>query len=124
VAKKSDPSIAMFREKGAEPIYSALLSALRARVGSVNAVEDPKKTCVHITAGKGGPAYLGLHPRKGGVLLTVVSPKPIPSARVRKAEQVSANRCHCDLLLTDPGDVDEELLEWMDQAWRLVAKKA
>jgi len=120
---KPNPAIEMFRTKGGVTIYAAQIKGFRSRVGSGNAVEDAKQTCVHVTAGKGGTAYLGFHPRKGAVLVTIRTAKPIPSPRVRKAEQVSANRCHCDVLLTDPVDVDDELLGWVAGAAELVAVK-
>ncbi len=120
---KPNPAAELFRAKDAEPIYSAIVKGLKARVGAGNAVEDPKNTCVHVTAGKGGTAYLGLHPRKGGVLVTIRTAKPIPSDRIRKAEQVSANRCHCDVLLSDPAEVDDEFLGWAADACGLVAGK-
>jgi len=123
MAKKVNPNAEMFREKGGEPIYTALVSGLKSRIGAANATEDLKQTCVHINAGEGGTAYLGLHPRKGGLLVNIRTERPIPSARVRKAEQVSKNRCHCEVILTDPSEVDEELLGWMEGAWQCVAAK-
>jgi hypothetical protein len=43
--------------------------------------QDPINICVHVTAGKGGTAYFGLHPRKGAVLVTIGTAKPpSPSA--------------------------------------------
>lgn len=123
MAKKANPNAEMFREKDGEPIYTALVSELKSRVGATNAVEDLKQTCVHINAGKDGTAYLGLHPRKGGILVNIRSEKPIPSSRIRKTEQVSKNRFHCEVILTDPGEVNEELLGWLEAAWQAVANK-
>jgi hypothetical protein len=123
MAKKANPNVEMFREKGGEPIYTALVAGLKARIGAANATEDLKQTCVHINAGEAGTAYLGLHPRKGGLLVNIQTEKPIPSPRVRKGERVSKNRCHCEVVLTDPGQVDDELTGWLEGAWRCVAKK-
>jgi hypothetical protein len=123
MAKKANPNAEIFRVKGGEPIYAALVAGLKGRVGAANATEDLKQTCVHINAGAGGKAYLGLHPRKGALLVNIRTEKPIPSPRIRKAEQVSKNRCHCEVLLTDPSDVDEELLGWLEGAWQCVANK-
>src|SRR5262245_62035444 len=100
----------MFTAKGADGIYTALVSGLRRRVGAGRACEDPKQTCVHITAGKGATAYAGIHPRVGAVLLTIRTQTPLKSARVRKVERVSRNRCHCDLVLSSEAEVDEEVL--------------
>lgn len=123
MAKKSNPSAEMFIAKDAGPIYTAIINGIKSRVSARNAIEDPKQTCVHVNAGEGGTAYLGLHPRKGAVLITIRTEKPIESSRIRKAEQVSANRCHCDTLVKDPTEVDEELLGWMESAWQSVSKK-
>lgn len=123
MAKKANPNAAMFRDKGGEPIYTALVTGLKSRVGAANAAEDLKQTCVHINAGEGGTAYLGLHPRKGGLLVNIRTEKPIQSARIRKVEQVSKNRFHCAVILTDPVEIDEELMGWLAGAWECVAKK-
>jgi hypothetical protein len=79
---------------------------------------EGKKTSVHVTAGR---AFLGVHPRKNALLITVVTELPLDSPRVRKAEQVSANRVHNDILLTSPGDVDDELRSWIASAYRLAS---
>jgi hypothetical protein len=114
----------MFTDRGADRVYSAIVSGLRAEVGAKLAVEDLKQTCVHITAGTDAVAYAGLHPRKGAVLLTVRTQSPLTSPRVRKVEQVSRNRCHNDLLIAAPGEVDAELIGWLADAARLVAPSA
>ena len=103
----------LFSSKAAEPIYSAIVGKLKKRVGTRRAVIDPKQTCVHICAGKEGTAYAGLHPRKGAVLLNIRLEAPLNSPRVRKTEQVSRNRFHCEILITNPAHVDAELLEWL-----------
>src|SRR5437764_11538429 len=95
--RKPDPAAAPFKTPESRAVYRAVLAGLRARVGRANAAEDPKRTCVHVTAGPGGTAYLGLHPRTNGLLLTVRTAAPIDSPRVRQCDRVSANRCHCDL---------------------------
>jgi len=65
---------------------SAMVSSLKERIGAANGTEDLRQTWVQINAGKGVTAYLGLHPRKGGLLVNIRTEKPIPSPRVRKAE--------------------------------------
>ncbi len=112
----SNPAQVLFAPKGADEIYAAILARLRGRIGAKRVVEDPKQTCVHLIAGEGGPAYAGLHPRKGAVLLTIRTQAPLVSERVRKAEQVSRNRCHCDLLVSSAAEVDDELIGWLEQA--------
>lgn len=119
--KKPNPCTEMFAAKGAAEIYTTLVTRLQTRVGPRLAIEDPKQTCVHIIAGPAGTAYAGLHPRKAALLLNIRLQSPLKSKRIRKTEQVSRNRCHCELLLTAPTDIDNELLTWLETAAQLVA---
>ena len=120
--KPSAECVRLFADKGGDKVYKALLNGLRSRIEQELVFEDPKSTCVHINAGKDGPAYAGAHPRTGGVLLNIVTAAPLRSKRVRRAERRSANRCHCEVLLSGEADVDEELLGWLEDAARLVSQ--
>lgn len=71
--KKATGGAGMFEERGAGEIYAAVIDRLRARIGAKAAVEDPKQSCVHVTAGPGGTAFAGLHPRTGAVLLNILT---------------------------------------------------
>jgi len=64
-------------------LYAALLDALR-DVGPFQ--EEVKKTSIHLVRDS---AFLGVHPRKTHLLVTVKSDRAIESPRVFKAEQVS-----------------------------------
>lgn len=123
MAEKVDLAKELFRAKGAEKVYSGVVSKLKKHVGAGQAVVDPKQTCVHITAGKGASAYAGLHPRKKAVLLNIRLEAPINSPRIRKVEQISRNRYNCEMLLTSPGDVDDEVLGWLEAGWKLASQK-
>jgi hypothetical protein len=116
---KNIACVQMFADKEAGDIYSAVIAKLQSRIGQQLALEDAKQTCVHIVAGKGGTAYAGLHPRKGGVLLNIRLQAPLKSKRFRKVEQVSKNRCHCEVLLSSVTDVDDEILGWLECAARM-----
>lgn len=120
MTKKQNGCVEMFAAKDAGDIYSAVVTKLQARVGSKLSVEDLKQTCVHIVAGKDGTAYAGVHPRKGAVLLNIRLQSPLKSKRVRKVEQVSRNRCHCEILLQSVSDVDDEVVSWLEEAVSLV----
>lgn len=122
MAKPSADCIRLFADKGGDKVYTALLRGLRSRIRQEMVFEDPKSTCVHINAGKDGTAYAGVHPRTGGVLLNIVTAAPLKSKRIRNAEKRSANRCHCEVLLSGEADVDEELLGWLEDAARLVSE--
>jgi len=81
---------------------------------------EPKGTCVHLCR---GPAFAGVHPRKTGVMVTLKAAVALDSPRVRKAEQVSANRAHNDLVLTSLDEVDAEFLGWLRASFDLAAPK-
>jgi hypothetical protein len=99
---------------GAAAVYGALIKALKplGRVGV-----EVKTASVHLTGAKS--AFAGGHPRKTGVLLNIRTKTKIASKRIRKVEQVSANRFHNELLLTSPADIDAELLSWLSEAYDL-----
>ncbi|MBI1756628.1 MAG: hypothetical protein HYR64_05925 [Fimbriimonas ginsengisoli] len=71
--------------------YQALVAAL-ASFGPYEVEE--KKTSLHFVAG--GGSFLGVHPRKDGLRLTIVLARRL-GERVVKAEQVSKNRFHNEL---------------------------
>lgn len=77
---------------------------------------EVKSTCLHLCRRS---AFAGVHPRKSGVLLNLRSAAPIESARIRKREQVSANRWHNELMVESAEAVDAELIGWMANAARL-----
>ena len=92
-------------------IYAGLLTDL-AYLGPFEI--EPKKTSLHITHGR---AFLGVHPRKGALLLNLVLTEKIASKRIRKSERVSANRWHNELLVTSTEDLDAELGGWILAAY-------
>jgi hypothetical protein len=94
-------------------LYKKLLAAIKP-IGPFH--EEVKKTSIHLVRGS---AFAGVHPRKQHLLLTLKAEKPIRSARVSKAEQVSRNRWHLDVKLAVSGDIDDELLAWLRQAYDL-----
>jgi hypothetical protein len=77
---------------------------------------EEKKSCLHVIAGKA--AFLGVHPRKGGLRLNIVLARPLQGARVVKAEQVSRARYHNEVDVA-ANDFDAELLGWISEAYEL-----
>ena len=92
-------------------IYDKLLAVAK-KVGDHEV--QPKKTCVHLA---NGSAFCGIHPRKNSIMVTLRTKAPIKSARVHKVEQVSKNRCHNDMKLHDPKEVDAEFIAWLKQSF-------
>jgi hypothetical protein len=99
-------------------IYAAVLSVLD-RLGPYQ-VEN-NKSSLHLTR---GCAFLGVHPRTNGLTINIVTTAPLDSPRVRKAEQVSANRWHNEVLVSSLSHIDEELTSWITRAYNLAAPKA
>jgi len=100
-----------------DPQVRALVRMLVDRVQALPGVTvDPKGTCLHLNH---RTAFAGLHPRKAALLLNLRSTAPIESDRIRKVERVSANRCHNEMLLESPGDLDGELMGWIAEAHAL-----
>jgi len=104
---KSEPAV--------EKTYAAILKAV-AKFGPVKA--DAKKTSIHLAAKTG---FAGVHPRKSAILLNIRSSAPIKSRRIRKVEQVSANRFHNEMLIASPAEVDAEVAAWLRAAYELSA---
>ncbi len=63
--------------------------------------------------------FLSVHPRKAHLLLTITSESAIDSPRVLKVEQVAPNRWHVDVKITVGGDIDDELIGWLRNAYEL-----
>ena len=75
-----------------------------------------KKTSIHLVRSS---AFVGVHPRKAHLLLTIKAAAPIQSGRIVKTEQFSANRWHLDVKLAIAGDLDAELLGWLREAYEI-----
>jgi len=94
-------------------LYDQLVSVLLA-FGPVE--EDPKKTSIHLNRKS---ALAGVETRKNYFLLNIKSDHPIKSPRVEKAEQVSSKRFHHKVRISSPEDFDEELKNWLREAYAL-----
>ena len=101
------------------PVVRAIYDRLMAETRSFGAVtEEPKKTSIHLV---NKTAFAGVATRKTALLLNIKSAAPIDSPRFPKTEKVSSNRYHQEVKLTDPAEVDAELLGWLRQAYELSA---
>ncbi len=103
----------------AEPVSRQLYKELLAALKPVGAFrEEVKKTSVHLVRKS---AFAGVHPRKEYLVITVKTEKPIRSARIFKAEQVSKNRWHLEVKLSSSKEIDRELMGWLREAYDLCA---
>ena len=93
--------------------YDQLVQVLR---GFGRIVEEPKKTSIHLV---NVTALAGVATRKEYLILTIKSDQKIESPRIHKTEQVSARRFHHEIKLASPNDVDDELINWLKDAYTL-----
>lgn len=98
-------------------IYDKLLSCLNQ---FANYEVENKKTSLHIIHGR---AFLGVHPRKGALLVTIVLDRPLEGDRLKKSEKVSANRYHNEVVVSSANELDAELVGWLDEAYLLAVNK-
>jgi len=68
-----------------------------------------------------GRAFLGIHPRRGGILINIVLARQLESPRVHRADHVSANRWHNEIILLDPSEINAELFTWIREGHTLTA---
>lgn len=101
----------------AKELYNHLMRALDA-CGKYKIEE--KKTCIHVVAG--GAAFLGVHPRRGGLRLTLPLSRPLNGDRIAKVDQASKTRYYNDLNLNALEEIDEELRGWLKEAYDLRAR--
>jgi hypothetical protein len=92
-------------------IYDRIVRAARG-FGPVE--EDPKKTSIHLNRKS---AFAGVATRKDALLLTLKSARDVDSPRITKRDQVSKSRWHLELRLTDPAQVDPELVAWLREGY-------
>jgi hypothetical protein len=96
-------------------IYDRLLAGLR-KFGPVT--EDPKKTSIHLA---NATALAGVATRKKSLILTIKSSRKLNSSRIHRSEQVSAHRFHHELKLSSAAEVDQELMDWLKEAYEMSA---
>ena len=93
--------------------YAAILAAAK-QLGPV--VEEPKKTSIHLVRAR---AFAGVATQKSALILTMKSDRDVNSKRLKKREQLSANRWYIEVKLETPKDVDRQVLGWLERAYSL-----
>jgi hypothetical protein len=100
-----------------DPTSATIFGALINQVSALEGYElQEKASSFHVAHGR---AFLGIHPRRGGILVNIVLERELDSSRVHRAERVSANRWHNEIILTDPAEIDAELGLWIREAYNL-----
>ena len=103
------------RAPAVRAIYDRIVGAAR-KFGPME--EDPKKTSIHLNRNS---AFAGIATRKDSLLLTLKSMRDIDSPRVSRREQASKSRWHLEVRLTDPAQVDSELVAWLREGYEISA---
>lgn len=96
-------------------LYQKLLTELN-KFGNV--IVEEKKTSIHL---KNRAGFAGVHPRKNYFILNIVSSSPIKNSRIVKQEQVSKSRYHNEVKIGQEEDIDQELLQWLKNAYDLMS---
>ena len=98
-----------------DPISSGVFAALIDKISDLDRCElQENASSFHVAHGR---AFLGIHPRRGGILVNIVLTRELESARIHRAERVSANRWHNEVILKDPSEIDAELLTWIREGY-------
>jgi len=101
------------KDPAVRALYDQLVVLLRT-FGPIE--EDPKKTSIHLNRNS---ALAGVETRKDGLLLNIKSDHPIKNPRVLKAEKISSKRFHHKVRISSPNDLDDELKNWLQEAYTL-----
>src|SRR2546430_524998 len=96
-------------------VYATLLKAIEA-LGPV--VEERGERSVLLRS-RGG--FLGVHPKRDGLDLQIVTDHPIRADRITKVDPVSARRFHVHVRLVTEKEVDAQLVGWLREAYDLMA---
>lgn len=95
--------------------YDELLRQLRSR-GPL--IENPKKMSIHLVRVK---TLAGIKIRENYLILTFKSDQSLESPRIRKSERMSHNCFHLKMKLSTPSDVNDEVMNWLGNAYALSA---
>ena len=106
----------MYRPESTKVAYMRLIEVLE-KLGPF--VIEEKKTSLHMLAGRF--AFLGVHPRPGGIRLNLVLNRRLVGSRVHNSEQVSGTTFHNEVDVNVPQEFNEELIGWIEEAYALRA---
>lgn len=101
------------KEQIVSDIYEKLIAQLH-KFGPLKI--EPKKTSIHLGNRFG---FAGVYTRKDYINLEVHLNHKLSNKRISKMERASANRFHHTIKLTNPKDIDKELLIWLKEAYEL-----
>ena len=106
----------MYRPESTKIAYMRLVEVLDT-LGPY--VIEEKKTSLHVLTGRF--AFLGVHPRPGGIRINLVLNRRLQGPRIHKSEQVSGTTFHNEVDVNIPQDFNAELVGWIKEAYALRA---
>lgn len=99
------------KDPALQAAYDRLLEALR-QFGSVR--EAVKQTSIHLEKNSG---FAGVHPRKNYFNLEFRTNYTLADPRVTRELQVSSIRWEHTVKVTQPSDIDNQLIGWLKDAY-------
>ena len=102
-------------DPGLRRVYARLLKAVKA-LGPIREERGDRSVLLRSRGG-----FLGVHPKRAGLDLQIVTDHVIRAPRVTKVDRLSARRFHVHVRLTAEEDIDAELLGWLREAYDLMA---
>lgn len=106
----------MYRPESTKVAYMRLIEELD-KIGPF--MIEERKTSLHMLAGRF--AFLEVHPRPGGIRISLVMNRRLQGHRIHKSEQVSGTTFHNEVDVNIPQEFNEELVGWIKEAYALRA---
>lgn len=101
----------------AEPAVAKAYDKLIKEANKFGTVKiESHRTSIHLVRES---AFAGVATRKKHLVLTIKGDGPIKSPRIFKSEQVSRNRYHHEFKISNPDEIDRELVSWLKKGWEL-----
>lgn len=103
--------------EGKAPALRAIFDQLVDKLKQFGEVKvAPKQTSIHLEKNSG---FAGVHPRKTYFNLEFRTDYKIDDPRITRVQQLSARRFEHTVKLEHEGDIDEQLLKWLKDAYEL-----
>jgi hypothetical protein len=100
-----------------EPVVWELYQALIGKIKDFGPFDvEVKKASLHLTH---GAAFVGVHPKKKWLDLTIVLAERVTGECVLKSEQVSKSRYHNEVRLAALQDFDGQVMAWLQESYNL-----
>jgi hypothetical protein len=99
----------------AQPWEKPIFDAVHAHLASLEPLRVEALTVGIVF--KRARTFAELRPMRARMRLWMLRSTPLTSPRIARTERVTANRVACCLDLRDPSEVDEELRDWLTEAY-------